>query len=693
MITAGERRNRTQLIALLVILLTAVFLRLWQIDQIPPGLTHDEADHGITAWSIVQGAREIYFTVGYGREPLFDYATALVMSWLGPTYLAGRLTAVFFSLLTIVLLYGWTKSALDSPTALLAAAGLAVGFWGAVTGRLALRSVTLPAFFLAGMWAYWQLVTSNGGVRNLRGVWYWILGAGLLFGLAFYTYIPARGLWLVLPGGLIYLAIFARPVFKRLGGQTAVVLLIAASVGSPLFSYLNAHPDAEVRIGELSAPLTAAQQGNFQPLWQNMLASLRLFFIEGDPAWRYNIAGQPWLSLVMAVFFLLGLGVTVWWVLRPLRQNNPETVQQGFTGWVLLLWLGLGFAPVLITGPELSTTQAVGMQPVLYILIAIGLRQSGHWRLWLGKKNLDPNSQGLIIGNRLLGIGAVGLFGVTAVITFRDLQQWAAHPQVRVQYESTMVAAVDYVNQTQTDGSLSISTIAPGQFHTPALVEMTLTQDVSPFFFNASGSLLVPLLDLPPTPILVPGFTPIPEEMAKYWETAVLEETLPLNETDLDRPLAIYRLDIDRALIDWETKFEVPAQRVEAGEGISLLGIDLQTPRVQKGQQVILATWWLATRRLSQEARLFTHMVGRDGIPIAQADRLDAPAQGWQSGVWLIQLHTLTVPPDTAVGTYPLVIGLYTCSESCENGQRLPLLIDGQVSGDTYSAGAVEVVP
>ena len=68
---------------LLIILLAAASLRLAGLVDVPPGLTHDEADHGIAAWGVVNGVRPIYFTVGYGREPLFDYATAALMTFLG----------------------------------------------------------------------------------------------------------------------------------------------------------------------------------------------------------------------------------------------------------------------------------------------------------------------------------------------------------------------------------------------------------------------------------------------------------------------------------------------------------------------------------------------------------------------------------------------------------------------------------
>ena len=142
---------------LLLILLAAVLMRLVDITSIPPGLTHDEADHGITAWSIIgEGVRELYFTVGYGREPLYDYATALMMTFLGPTFLAGRLTAVFFSLILIAGMFAWVHRAFNEPTALLTAAGLAVGFWPVMSGRQALRSILLPALFVLAVTVFWR---------------------------------------------------------------------------------------------------------------------------------------------------------------------------------------------------------------------------------------------------------------------------------------------------------------------------------------------------------------------------------------------------------------------------------------------------------------------------------------------------------------------------------------------------------
>jgi hypothetical protein len=322
--TSAHRERRSYLAWMLLVLLTAVALRLLSLATIPPGLTHDEADHGLTAWNIVNGAREVYFTIGYGREPFYDYATAVLMYFLGPTYLAGRLTAVFFSLVLIAGMAAWVRRAWGWQTAVLTAAGLAVGFWPLMTARQSLRSVTLPALFVLAVYLFWRgLEESNGQARSVKKAFLtaenaesaeiflrpvlFFGAAGILLGLTFYTYIPARVLWAIFPATLVYVAWQNRPLLRRAGRGTAVMLLTAGLVGAPLFVYLATHPAAETRIGQLSAPLTAVTQGNFTPLWQNIRAGLGLFFVAGDDFWRYNISGQPLLPPLMAALFVMGL--------------------------------------------------------------------------------------------------------------------------------------------------------------------------------------------------------------------------------------------------------------------------------------------------------------------------------------------------------------------------------------------------
>ena len=639
-----------------LILLTAVFLRLYDITEAPPGLTHDEADHGLSAWQVVNGERPLYFTIGYGREPLYDYITAGLMALLGPTYLAGRLTAVFASLILIAIMYNWVCRVFNPAIALLTTAGLAFGFWPQMTGRQMLRSTILPTLFVLAIYFFWQGVHDSRqprqqGVRATSFTYPLInyLLSGIFLGLTFYTYLPARVLWLVFPGLLGFILLANRALFYKIWRGTLFTLLVAALMGLPLFYYLYTHPDIEVRVAELSVPLTAVLDGNPTSLWQNTLASLRLFTLEGDNTWRYNIPGRPFLNPVIGIFFYLGLLIALWQTVY--HRHAPS--------FFALIWFFLGLSPVFVTGPSLATTQAIGAQPVLYLFPAIAMEKL---------KDGEIGSFSSATRHQFLSIVYCLLFIATAMLTFRDyFITWANNPAVRVQYETTMMTAMRYLNEHDT-GATAVSTITPAPFHSPALAQMTLHKpDIALRWFDARASLIWP--DAPHSTLIIPGFTPIAPALRGYLtDTAVISQSLPLRPTDADRPLDIYHIISTDAL---QTHFTASPTIVVAEQAAELLGYDLQTPTIQAGGTVRLTILWRVKQPLP-EAILFTHLLNPDGTPLAQADRLDAPAYAWQPDDLFVQLHEFIIPEGTAAGVYPLTIGFYMPS----TGQRLPLSLN-----------------
>ena len=656
---------------MLIVLLTAVFLRLFAISTAPPGLTHDEADHGITAWSIVNGARDIYFTIGYGREPLFDYVTALLMAGLGPTFLAGRLTAVFSSFIMIAGMAAWVRRAFDWQTAVLTAAGLAVGFWPVMTARQALRSEMLPALFVLAVYLFWRGLTQSEKARSRTNSLVYFLSAGILLGLTCYTYIPARILWLIFPATVMYLAWQKRPLFSLVWKQTLAMLTVALSTALPLLFYLLNNPEAESRIGQLSQPLTAAAQGDFSLLWHHISEGLGIIAFSGDSYWRYNITEQPLLPFLMALLFLIGFLLSLLWIVRGKKINekienfnaqNQHNLTQPISAnrWVknvpaasflAVSWLILGLSPVLVTGARLSTTQAIGMQPVLYLFPALILR---YGVVWLASQNSQ--------WERWAFAGAMLIWGITAVFTFhRYVNIWANQPEVRVEYETTLVTAMNYMNE-HGSGKTAVSTITPDPVHSPAVAALTLHHsNVVLSWFDGRNSLLLPASKN--STIIVPGFTPLNPALTPYFETAVLSTTLPLRETDLDRPLDVYHIDGDEMRDQWTSLFTVNEPTL-FGEKATYLGYDLHTPTVKAGEVVSIATLWQAERPFS-DGVLFTQILGVDGSPITQADRLDVPSELWQTGDQFIQLHQMTLPSNTPSGSYAIIIGLYRCPETC----------------------------
>jgi len=328
-----------------------------------------------------------------------------------------------------------------------------------------------------------------------------------------------------------------------------------------------------------------------------------------------------------------------------------------------LIWLIAGLSPALVTGPELATTQAIGMQPVVYLFPALalvgGYRFLEHsWRRprWL-VRGLAP-------------LAAVLLFGPTAAFTIRDyFGRWANAPEVRVQYETTMIETLRYLTSAGVTEA-AVSTITPGPVHSPAVALLVVPPQTATSlrWFDARNSLLFPQSD--PAIMTVPGFTPIAPELATYLNGVEPVMTLPMRPTDLDRPVQVYRLDNSDLLTILQSSF-TPTENgpIVFDNTVELLSYDLQTPLVAPGETVSMVTLWRLQRPLPNAA-LFTHLLDSEKNLIAQADLLGAPGESWHSGDLLLQLHQFTIPPDTPAGAYQLVTGVYTQP----NKQRLPII-------------------
>src|SRR5512136_1301159 len=93
---------------LVLTLLIAAGLRLWQIGALPPGLHYDEAADTIIAQQIARGESAPIFVAAYtGKEVLFFYWAALWMKLVGPSAFAMRLAAAMLGVLTVAVTY-WT---------------------------------------------------------------------------------------------------------------------------------------------------------------------------------------------------------------------------------------------------------------------------------------------------------------------------------------------------------------------------------------------------------------------------------------------------------------------------------------------------------------------------------------------------------------------------------------------------------
>ena len=660
-----------------MILLAAFALRMHGLTDVPPGLTHDEAAHGHDAASVLAGFRPVYFTVGYGREPLYDYANAGWFAALGRSIFTLRLASVFWSMPMIALTYGWARRSFGARTALFAAALLAVSFWPLATARQALRSTALPALFLVAIVAFERLtrystrIARNGEWREFwiqdTGLWildvgFWILIFGLALAAALYTYLAARGLWLLFPAALIHLAIFAPNRFRRAALPVVAGLLLAGVLAVPLFSYLWAHPGAEGRLEMLEAPLQSLRQGNPRPVLANARETFFSYFLpgHGDSFLAYNLPGQPFFDPLTALLFLAGVLIC----LRRIKQPAPAFA---------LLWLGVGVAPALLTGPTASFTRSIGAQPVTYVFVALAANEL--IRRWpLAKFAIFP----------MLAI-------TPALTTAAYFKTWGKSPEVRAAYQHTLIEELAYVKGRSDLWPAGLSSVYPSAAHDPYVAEMVMPVTNLRFFDARSALLIAGERGF----LLIPAATPLDPFLADFLGPA--RKRIILAPFDLDSYFQIYpapdRLPLPPAGVEVQTDAGPLTTPVNIGGALEFWG--WQVPGAHPGaplpppggNTLTLATFWrvidpqvvgpVTPPAFKTDASFFLHVLDPEGNIVAQQDTLDAPSWQWQRGDLIVQIHRAPLPPGSPA-PLTLALGLYNRGD----GPRLQILgPDGQAHG------------
>jgi len=155
MITKQLNRQLFQHLLILFVIIFAIWLRWWKLNDVPPGLWYDEAYNAMDAlWLLDSHSPQIFFEGNNGgREPMYHYLAALAMGVLGAKAYALRLVSAIIGIITIPLFYRWSKTLFDDSSdhhwfALFSAAGLAFSFWHVTISRTAFRTILMPPFVI-----------------------------------------------------------------------------------------------------------------------------------------------------------------------------------------------------------------------------------------------------------------------------------------------------------------------------------------------------------------------------------------------------------------------------------------------------------------------------------------------------------------------------------------------------------------
>lgn len=391
-------------------LLTAVLLRVINLDSWPPGLYRDEAFNGLDALGVLSGDLALFFTANNGREPLYIYLTAISIGLLGRTVFAVRLAAAVVGSLTTLLVYKLGRTWFGWQVGLLAAWLWAITLWPMHLSRVGLRTILLPAALALAFW-----LGTKAYRRQQRGWW---LVAGLAYGLGFYTYLAIRFTPLLLLAVAAFL--LWRGQQKRLLAGGGWFVLGTAVALLPLAHFYIQNLDLLLgRTGQVSIFNSAINGGDF---WGTLLRqvgrSLGLFIWQGDTILRHNPAGRPLFDWLMAIPVLLG---TVWCV-RQWRKPAAAT---------LLLWVAIMLGPTALAEDAPHFLRAVGILPAAIFLPALGLNWLWQW------SRLPQNLRGGLVG--LLIVGSLFL-------TVRDYVNYSQEPETALLFEAAATELAEKIN-------------------------------------------------------------------------------------------------------------------------------------------------------------------------------------------------------------------------------------------------------
>ena len=635
--------HRRVKIILVLILLAASAFRFIGIDNFPtpqgatpPGLEHDEVAHWLINQDILAGNHAIYFTEAYGHEALYHYLQAGFGALTGDHALALRLPSAYFGIFLVAVAYALGRRMFGMKVALWSAAFLAVLFWPVFYSRLALRAISLPV--LSGLAAcFWWRATEQdftdqsagikaSAVQDHRNALLAFALAGLFAGLSLHTYMAARAVPIFFVLFTVYLFLFHRPLALRQRWGLLIFWAVFILVASPLVYYLMSNPEAEVRISEVDAPLRLLLDGDFRPVLENALKIAAMFGFDGDPLWRQNVAGRPVFDPILAVLFYSGVALSIW------RWRDKRYA-------FLLLWLATAIIPSLVTIDAPSSIRIINLLPILMLYPLVVIHSVPHLSTFRDKLSTE-------LTTRLLAIGLALLLVVTAASTITGLWRiWPANEEVRFVWQAALTEAAAYLDSSPDNGPVAVGGWTPETMDPPTMDLTLRREDLSIRYFDPAQSLILPASPAGQTiRVVTPGILPLAEplrDLLASWEQAKGE-------------FVLYEVPARMMITP-----EFPAA-VEFGDELIWRGYDV-IEGCNEGRACVLAVYWQVKAIPDGPRRLFLHAVDGTETPIAQDDRLGAPAGHWQPGDMIIQLLML---PET---TGDLRLGVY----NPDDGRRL----------------------
>ncbi|MEX2247358.1 MAG: glycosyltransferase family 39 protein [Dehalococcoidia bacterium] len=384
---------RWEMALLAAVIGLAIFFRFFRFLEFPPGLWYDEAVNGTDAISMIEKDHlTVWRESNFGHSTIFFYLLIVSFKLFGFTVFAMRMVPAVAGLAAVVAFYFLARWLLGPVPALIATAFMAISRFAVTFSRVSWEASLQPLFEIM---AVYFLVRA---LETRSKLFFFMAGGSLAAGI--YTYLAFRFVPFVMLFFLVYIAATRWSLIRRNIAGLVVYAVAFVVVVAPLAQYALQNQDqflARTRDINIFKEIDA-NGGDYQPLRDNIEASIKMMNVAGDRNGRHNLPGEPMLDEVSAALLVLGLAVCLWSV-RDWRRGV-------MAGW-LVLALVPGVFTISIENP--SAIRGVGAIPPIFLIV--GLAVGVLWR------SFPRTTSGLVT----FGVMAGGLLGISTVINYHDI--------------------------------------------------------------------------------------------------------------------------------------------------------------------------------------------------------------------------------------------------------------------------------
>ena len=648
-----QRWLENRWLGLAIVFAIGVALRTIRLADVPGGIFHDEAWSAVKAMAILNGetSPQVYFAENNGMDAAHVYGVAALFALTGPLAIGSRLVSSLTGSLIVVATYwaAWelfVEERYRHGLSLISAFVVATLFWALTTSRSAWHVPWMALAITLSLAALFR------GRRLVRCRWFIV--AGLLAGLAQYTYPSAR----FLPALLLLLAVLDlwnnRPARRTVLLNYLSLVAAAAIVFAPLGVYFARNPEWFFVRAQQTADAASLDIGH------NIVKTLAGFSIYGDSEGLHNLNGRPALDAILTIFFIAGLSVCL--------------AKRRAAHLILIAWLIVFSLPVVLTGQAPLFRRWTGILPAQAMLVALGAVALAD----LVREHIAPRAGR---ASRLTPIGVAASLMISAALSVADyFGPYASAPYMFWAYDRGITQVAGYI-ASRRDTTVFLTPY--DRFYEVVAITLAEAGRAPVQSYNGRACAV------------------FPETTTRETEWVVVTEqdnrTLPLMQRLFPAGEIVWQIDSPAGA--YARALRVPAgetarlelarhRRADLGGKVRLVGYDLPQS-VAAGETLRVTVALEATSPLEQRYKVFVHLRGEDDSVLAQADRLPCNftlnEADWRPGDIVLEEYALPIAPETGPGIYRVILGVYRPDTNARLPVRssdLPHTGDGVVLGE-----------